>query len=328
MSIEFTCANCGQNLRVSEEAAGKNAKCPKCRQINQIPQLPEGGRDDLDDLDLKLTPEVQRAPAASAPGASPLGQQTSNPYSAPQARFGAGIDTTAPARGNGKLQNVQVDVGSILNYSVEVWQNNLGLLLGATIVVIAISLALSFGQMGIVAVLEQAGQREVAFGFNIIGAIGSQLIQIYLGIGFTQMMLNMARRRPAEFTDLFNGATRLLPVLGVVVLYAIALLCGLCLLIIPFIILLLIWWPCYFLVVDNKSSVMESFGDAHGITQGNLNTTFLVWIVGVGISVIGLLACCIGFVFAYPLAGMLWVVAYLMMSGQMPIEPGIAKRAM
>jgi len=66
---------------------------------------------------------------------------------------------------------------------------------------------------------------------------------------------------------------------------------------------------------------MESFGLAHEITTNNWGTTFLLWIVSVGISLLGLLACCVGIVAAAPLAALLFSVAYLMMSGQIPLNP-------
>jgi len=37
LGIEFSCKSCGSVLRVSEEHAGKHAKCPSCSHINLIP---------------------------------------------------------------------------------------------------------------------------------------------------------------------------------------------------------------------------------------------------------------------------------------------------
>ena len=62
------------------------------------------------------------------------------------------------------------------------------------------------------------------------------------------------------------------------------------------------------------------------ITEGNLGTTFLLSLVGAGISILGWMACCIGIIFAIPLVQMLWVVGYLMMSGQIPLQPDAVKR--
>ncbi|MHB8973043.1 MAG: hypothetical protein ACYC3X_06995 [Pirellulaceae bacterium] len=64
---------------------------------------------------------------------------------------------------------------------------------------------------------------------------------------------------------------------------------GYLLCIVPGIIAMLVWWPCYFLVIDRQTTVMESFGLAGEITANNIGTTFLLWIVSVGISLLGLL---------------------------------------
>ena len=261
MSIEFSCSQCGQNLRVSDESAGKRAKCPKCGVVNQIPEVAPTGIDDLSNLDVNSLPEISVGqPAVGVGGQSPFGADQANPYSAPQSGYASPFGGAAGKAVGGKIINVPVDIGSVVNYAVSVWQKNLGLLVGATVVLMAISMALSYGQMAIVAILEQTGQHELAIGLNLLGSFGSQFVQIFLGVGLTQMMLKMARRQRVEFSELFNGGSRFLPTLGVSFLFGLAILGGLFLLIIPAIIFALMWWPVYFLVVDNKSPVMESFG--------------------------------------------------------------------
>lgn len=37
MAIEFNCGTCGSLLRVGDEHAGKQAKCPQCTNVNTIP---------------------------------------------------------------------------------------------------------------------------------------------------------------------------------------------------------------------------------------------------------------------------------------------------
>src|SRR5262245_25714825 len=37
MSIEFRCSQCGQLLRVPEDAGGKSARCPKCQALMTVP---------------------------------------------------------------------------------------------------------------------------------------------------------------------------------------------------------------------------------------------------------------------------------------------------
>jgi len=59
MTIELPCSQCGQRLRVADEFAGRQARCPQCGGITSIP------------LD----------PASGHPSVAP--QQSSNPYAAP-----------------------------------------------------------------------------------------------------------------------------------------------------------------------------------------------------------------------------------------------------
>ena len=44
MAIESVCAGCGQRLRVSDEHAGKTAKCPRCGATYRVPSAPSGAQ--------------------------------------------------------------------------------------------------------------------------------------------------------------------------------------------------------------------------------------------------------------------------------------------
>ncbi len=74
MPIDFACSGCNKTLRVGDENAGKQAKCPQCGAVLQVP-LSSGNSS------AAFTPPP---PAAGAP--------SFNPYQAPQAS--AGFATT------------------------------------------------------------------------------------------------------------------------------------------------------------------------------------------------------------------------------------------
>jgi hypothetical protein len=57
------------------------------------------------------------------------------------------------------------------------------------------------------------------------------------------------------------------------------------------------------------------------MTEGNWGTAFLLALLSVGIYLLGIAALCVGVLFAAPLVSMMWVVAYLMMSGQLSPYP-------
>ena len=171
------------------------------------------------------------------------------------------------------------------------------------------------------AVFEQMNQHDVAVACRVLGNVASNLLGLFLSIGQTQITLKAARRQPVQFTDLFQGGPRFLPVLGASILGGLALFAGFFLCLVPGIILALLFWPFYWIVVDDKAPALESFSVARTITRDNLATTFVLWLASVGFMILGLLAVCVGVFFAYALVTMLWTTAYLMMSGQISTQP-------
>jgi hypothetical protein len=72
MAIEFRCSNCGQGLRVPDEAAGKRGTCPKCGEKFVAPaaggfRLPEGT---VERLDVAHASSAGAEQPQSAPGTS------------------------------------------------------------------------------------------------------------------------------------------------------------------------------------------------------------------------------------------------------------------
>jgi uncharacterized membrane protein len=91
---------------------------------------------------------------------------------------------------------------------------------------------------------------------------------------------------------------------------------GFCALIVPAIFLSLMLWPFFLFIVDRDQGTFESFSTAQQFTEGNKGTMFVIGLAYFGLWLGGTLALCVGLYFAYPLATMLLVVSYLMMTGQ------------
>ncbi len=337
MAIEFPCPHCTQLLRVADDSAGKTAKCPKCSGLAKIPGGDAGGGFSApggSSLGAPLpssfgppTPGPFDAPAKNpfsdgGPSANPLGNQPAfggaapsiNPYASPATGY------QAPTPGGTIVPQV-VGIEPIWNFSWQLWQQHLGLLLGVSVTIFAVSFVISILFTVPQIALQQNGEPDAAQAVNFLGSIVSNLVQFFLGIGQAQISLKLARRQQAQYTDLFSGGSRFLPLFGAMFLLVGAYFLGLLLLIVPGIIVLLMWWPCYYLVVDRKAGIIESFSVAAKVTQGNWGTAILIWLLSAGIMILGCLALCIGILFAQPLISMLYAVAYFMMSGQIPVQP-------
>lgn len=82
MPIEFRCHQCGKLLRVGDETAGKQAKCPSCGSVQAIPAA-------------SPAPEMRGPPPLARPASNPFGAppnaglggspdfQSDNPYASP-----------------------------------------------------------------------------------------------------------------------------------------------------------------------------------------------------------------------------------------------------
>lgn len=70
MSIEFKCSGCGNSLRVQDEQAGRQAKCPVCNQLTTIPFASEAAADSEPFHESSQQPDTQLDPAQSARPAS------------------------------------------------------------------------------------------------------------------------------------------------------------------------------------------------------------------------------------------------------------------
>ncbi len=290
-------------VRLPDDSAGKNVLCPKCAAVIAV----AGG---------SFAP-TQTGPAAGA---------GDNPYSAPQAAY---APPTYAVDGSGVMGNQPVDAGQVLSHAWKVWSENLGLLVGAMLVMLLISLALFGIYFGIrVALLAQGmdplAMQALSFPLNVL----LNAITTYISIGQTQMILKLIRGQPASVADLFGGGPRFWPVFGASILAGIALGIGFLLCIIPGIILALMFWPFSYVLVDNKAGVTDSFSVASTITQGNRGTTFVLALASLGIGILGWLACGIGIIFAAPLVSVMWATAYLMMSGQLAAQPAQAAYGM
>ena len=91
MPIEFQCSGCGNTLRVPDEHAGRQAKCPVCERISEVPlvsrpgDVPRGDDFDLGGGDLPRSGDVSLG-ADDVPvgggGIPPLASD--NPYESSQ----------------------------------------------------------------------------------------------------------------------------------------------------------------------------------------------------------------------------------------------------
>jgi uncharacterized RDD family membrane protein YckC len=79
MSIEFSCTQCGKQLRTPDNTAGRQAKCPQCGALTQIPHAAAFAPMPSAAMPSQSFPQAQPQPQSQAPG----DEFNFNPYQSP-----------------------------------------------------------------------------------------------------------------------------------------------------------------------------------------------------------------------------------------------------
>jgi len=294
MPIEFQCQSCSKTLRVPDTAVGKRVKCPGCQQISSVPTASTAPK-----------PSAQAMPSSDNPfAADPKQDQAgfdANPYAAPSA-----------AASLWKL-----------------FQENIGILVGAFVVLMVVNQVISFAQQLIqMALMGAAGGRPGPGGginqeqLMLLGvttlafALISGVIQGFLMIGMIRIQLCIARGQQTSFGMLFSGGRWLLKVVIANLIFGLIVGLGIVALIVPGIYLALRYWSYQHFIIDKDCGILESFTLAGEASKGNLGESFVLFLIGFGLAILGMLMLCIGLIFTTPIAYLSMTIAYLMMSSQ------------
>ena len=291
MSIEFPCSQCGKLLRVGDDAAGKQARCPSCSAVQSIP----------------VSTAHPESPFGSipAPPAMPVGAEV-NPYQAP-AHF-IPPHTPAPQSVAGRpIQPTIIGVSEVFESAWTICRQNFAqfaMCLALMVLCIVINYAAQFVFQMVMGVVGAANAPLiVAIPVLIIGTVALMVFQIWIGIGQTIFFLKTARGQETSFALVFAGGPYLLSMflatlVITLVLFGVALLCAVpaggiylatrepgagiaafvILLIVPSYYILLTYYQYYFLIPDQGMGALEALQVSKQITSGNRLTLLLIYL--------------------------------------------------
>ena len=223
--------------------------------------------------------------------------------------------------------------------------------LRAILIVGGINFVLSFFQNIFTQVIAAAvDEQALVFLAQFTIVAGRWLIQIWLQIGLTMVMLDIARGREVNLGKIFGGGPLLVKTIVAIVILsaaigAIALVLigipaavvglamqdpagaaigggiGLLIAIVPIIIVSLMYSQIQVLIVDRGLGSLDSLRTSQEITNGNKLTLFVIWllmmVLGMVAGILGLLALCVGIIPAMIGAARIWIAAA---SGRLPVH--------
>jgi uncharacterized membrane protein/DNA-directed RNA polymerase subunit RPC12/RpoP len=305
MTIEFRCTTCDKLLRTQPGTEGKKAKCPQCGTLLVIPESTLG------QSELAAPP---REPDFSAPPTHELPQGVppgaSNPYQSPAA-YG---QVEAMARG---FHPARIDLGETLSRTWEIFKPNMGVCIGAVLLVGACSVVVNVVvQLAFTPVLINADPAGFVV-VSIFEQLVAQAIAAFFYIGMILFMLRIARGEGAEFGALFGGGPYFLAGAVIQIIVSVATGIGLLLLIVPGVVIWLMLSQAMFMLVDQRAGIGDSLKLSIEAMKGNKLTVLAIWIVTAVLGfLVTVLTCFIGLLFVAPFAALLMSVIYLGVTGQ------------
>lgn len=153
-------------------------------------------------------------------------------------------------------------------------------------------------------------------------ALVGQIIAEYFGTCMTRASLRAARENNVTFGDFFSAGGSFFSFLGMSIVRGLACVLGLLLFIIPGVILSLGFMNAGFYVVDQKMGPVESLKASWESTDGQKGSLFVYTLAELGITILGMLACCFGIFVAIPVCLLARAIIYMRMSGMGPAAGG------
>ncbi|MFN0054373.1 MAG: hypothetical protein ACKV0T_19525 [Planctomycetales bacterium] len=339
MTIEFHCPHCQKLLRTPDDKAGVRAACPGCGEIVTIPEAPpqeefaQFSEPSDDALPEPTGQETDLQSEANEPSDGPTKPcpmcGASIRVAATRCRF-CGENLEAPLR---------FDLGTVLTRGWEMYVAQLGMCVVSVLPYLGFLILTSVGNNFIQLALLQVRIDPLAMAALLFGVqIVENVIMLALFLGAIRVALKVGRGETATPGDLLAGGRHVIRaiVASILLLVAMFLVAAVCLspgiamaivkgmqpvtllLLIPgglVAMVLIIWINLQFffysfVLVDKDVGTIEALRQARALTSGHLLELFVLSIVWFGMGVVGILALCVGILFALPLSLVCQGVAY------------------
>lgn len=301
MAIQFACTACSNTLEVPDGSEGQQAKCPACSAVLEVPAA------QISD------PEPTDAPTDTS-------QASINPYASTSTIDDPVSSSIDPS---GELSVRQIDVGWTLTATWELYKVHFGVLIGLFLITTAVNVCSQIGivllQAGVNVMalkIDQNMQDVVSGSGSIVGWLLNQSLHVWFAIASIRIMFRVARNQPVDFGLLFQSWPFFVRSLLGTILFTLMSIIGFILLIIPGIWVLATFWNFNFFIVDRNCGVMESFRLCYKHAEGNRLNVLVLGLIAMGLSLLGCMALCVGWIATTPFSMFMLVIAYLTMTGQ------------
>ncbi len=150
----------------------------------------------------------------------------------------------------------------------------------------------------------------IASKFKYAGNLISYLFDAFVGVGFIYAFLKGYGDEHVEISDLFSGASYYVNYIIANILYALLVMVGIILFIVPGIIWAVKYQFYKYYIIDDKCSAIEALQRSASLTEGYRWDIFCFDILVGLINFVGVLALVVGILFSIPMTAMAEVALY------------------
>jgi hypothetical protein len=160
-----------------------------------------------------------------------------------------------------------------------------------------------------------------------IGVLVGWVLQAFFQAGFTRMYLTAARGGTPELGQVFSGGPRFFAMLGGMMLHLLIMVIGFAFFVVPGVILLLGLGLYPYFIVDRNMGPVEALKASWATTTGQKGSLFVLLLYGIGVGLLGFLACCVGIMPAIAVVSVAHAIVFTRLTGtigQPPVAPPAA----
>ena len=180
------------------------------------------------------------------------------------------------------------------------------------------------GQVGPTLVLLELIEAKSAlyYGIHVPLSVVGWIVAEFFMAGLVRATLRAVHTGDASFGDFFSAGQQFLSFLAMSFLRSLAIVVGLVLLVVPGVILLLGFANAPYFSIDQRLGPIASLRESWASAEGQKSDLFLFVLAEIGLTIVGLLACCVGLLVVVPFMQVARAIVYTRMSGTAaPLAP-------
>lgn len=210
-------------------------------------------------------------------------------------------------------------IDQLLSEGWEIFRERMGICIGVFLLAQVIQLVIQLPELYVQFFvinrpLPPETKALLSIGMSIVSLV-RVAFSIWLSIGLSQFSLKIVRGQTAGVGDLFRGGRYFWRALLCSLVLGLAFVVGFVFCIVPGIILVLMYWPYLYVLVDRDSPGLQSLSQSAEITSGNKLTLFGLLLVCAVINLCGLLALGVGMFISGSYVFVVMTLAYDRISG-------------